>query len=550
MTNEWELAVFLHTIRLSLLRRSFEQGQYRIPKKHGNSHGKDPANFTSFLFKDQQYGLQRNDRNPILFQLKRTNLAEPPTEYAKIRDRTILDAWSHGLRDFGDDLPLCISTEIEGHDIETYFRRNSEISYYDLIARMPNGYFTGPEGKKWSPSPPRVGTLSMRATRFRARAGCLSWTVKGDSDAKNNYMLSLMPAMCEQTNSTRYFRDLTKQEQVDSEQGKGLRPNKARKEKREAAAMAASATGSGDDDGSDSEDDVDSNENPSVTDAAPRQGMQSPGDRGSVETSHQTPVSRKLADFHLQSPSVPHSDSRLHDQQVKRRRLPNDGSSAVNTDREPSLPDSVRVQRRGKAQSTRGRPSHTPSRKAIAREPSTSNTTHSMGRDAAAASNYPFLSLPKNSNGAESKFPNWFIEVAQDAFGVPEMFNPDSPEFQQETRECVMAGDYRYYAPVLDGKEADVEAISTVARALELSKMDYFAQTGRHPPRNLSTYGHESYASQFRRLNEMFVKEFEDEDSTRALYSLAPWKDGFAGWQQVLDTRGLKLWRRGEPGEF
>ena len=77
----------------------------------------------------------------------------------------------------------------------------------------------------------------MRATRFRLKAGCLSWNEKGDTAAKNAKMLSLMPASCQAKNSTRKFRDLTKQEQDACETAKGQRGNKARKSKRKINAL-------------------------------------------------------------------------------------------------------------------------------------------------------------------------------------------------------------------------------------------------------------------------------------------------------------------------
>lgn len=104
------------------------------------------------------------------------------------------------------------------------------------IARTPNGYYIGKQGQAWHAGPPRVGTLSMRATRWRPLAACLSWTEKGDTDAKIQYILSLMPQACQTANSTRDFRDLTKAEQKACETAKGQRSNKARKAKRAAKA--------------------------------------------------------------------------------------------------------------------------------------------------------------------------------------------------------------------------------------------------------------------------------------------------------------------------
>lgn len=159
-----------------------------------------------------------------------------PTGYVRDHGDIVLDAFDHGIRDFGNAMPLCLSTEIEGHDIETYKRRNMRIALYDIIARMPGGFWTGSLGQTWRDKPPRAGSVSMRATRFRLRAGCLTWNEKGDSDAKNAAMMMLMPPnvrkFCETNNSTNLFRDLSKPEQTRCETATGNRPGKASKANR------------------------------------------------------------------------------------------------------------------------------------------------------------------------------------------------------------------------------------------------------------------------------------------------------------------------------
>lgn len=107
-----------------------------IPKKHGNSHGLSPLNYTSFLAQDKSYGPSRDNRNHILFQLEPTTVGVEPTDYLRYEDKVVLDAYDHGIRDFGDAMPLCLSTELEGHDIETYKRRNSKMALYDLIGEI------------------------------------------------------------------------------------------------------------------------------------------------------------------------------------------------------------------------------------------------------------------------------------------------------------------------------------------------------------------------------------------------------------------------------
>ena len=53
--------------------------------------------------------------------------------YVMDNGRIVLDAFDHGLRNFGSQLPMYVSSELEGHDIEDYLRWNSEIFVYDLV---------------------------------------------------------------------------------------------------------------------------------------------------------------------------------------------------------------------------------------------------------------------------------------------------------------------------------------------------------------------------------------------------------------------------------
>jgi len=137
-TGSWVYATRLQSIRQRIIQQSLVQGNgqgYTFPKSHGNINGQNPSDYTSFLLKDQQYGEDRSNRNPILFQLRPTHDGQRPTGYVMDNGRIVLDAFDHGIRDFGDDLPLCLSSQIDGWDVETYLRRNLEISYYDIIGK-------------------------------------------------------------------------------------------------------------------------------------------------------------------------------------------------------------------------------------------------------------------------------------------------------------------------------------------------------------------------------------------------------------------------------
>ena len=106
------------------------------PKFHGNKHKRDPLNYTSFLAKDRDVGSDRAHRPDILFQIRTQVLhGVKPNGYAKWNGCIILDPFDHGLRNF-PELPLVLSSELGGCDIEYYYRQNAEIADYDLIGML------------------------------------------------------------------------------------------------------------------------------------------------------------------------------------------------------------------------------------------------------------------------------------------------------------------------------------------------------------------------------------------------------------------------------
>ena len=72
----------------------------------------------------------------------------------------------------------------------------------------------------------------MRATRFRLRAGLLSWEKKDGTDAKNQRILSLIPAQFKRLNSTKGWRDLNKEEMNQVKAGALHKPQQGPKAKR------------------------------------------------------------------------------------------------------------------------------------------------------------------------------------------------------------------------------------------------------------------------------------------------------------------------------
>ena len=106
------------------------------PKANGNRHKLEPLNYTAFLPKDKDVGTARAYRPDILFQIRPIQLhAVKPNGYVMYNGRIILDPFDHGLRNF-PELPVALSSELEGSDIEYYYRQNLEIADYDLIGML------------------------------------------------------------------------------------------------------------------------------------------------------------------------------------------------------------------------------------------------------------------------------------------------------------------------------------------------------------------------------------------------------------------------------
>ena len=101
---------------------------------YAKQKGYDATDVTTFLAKDQPYGSDRNNRDPLLFQITSTSIrGQRPTGYLKDGELVVLDAFNHGIRDFPLILPKCLSTNLGGSDIMNYFRQNQYITLYDLI---------------------------------------------------------------------------------------------------------------------------------------------------------------------------------------------------------------------------------------------------------------------------------------------------------------------------------------------------------------------------------------------------------------------------------
>lgn len=116
--------------------------------------------------------------------------------------RIVLDGNNHPVMLYLE-LPLTLSSKMDPWLIEAILRLNPKIGCHDLWARMP---------RSTVPSQKVANTLSVRASRFRHKAGLTSWSKRRGTNNNNKWLMSKYPVHCVQANSVEQFRDLTSAE--------------------------------------------------------------------------------------------------------------------------------------------------------------------------------------------------------------------------------------------------------------------------------------------------------------------------------------------------
>ena len=154
----------------------------------------------------------------------------PPT--GMVYDRKIvLDAQNYQVRDFYE-MPLTISTQIEGWFVEALIRLNPQIRYNDFIARMPGNL-------PWRAT---ANVLNMRASRWRMKNWCISWIKKGGTKAIRAYMWDKMTPEQQEENSTKGMGIPTAEEIKEIEGLNKGKFNRGKKGKGTQEAETSSAT--------------------------------------------------------------------------------------------------------------------------------------------------------------------------------------------------------------------------------------------------------------------------------------------------------------------
>lgn len=172
--------------------------------------GSLPGDITAYHPEQQNWGLKRHQRPEILHQYEKDGYKNP-TYVVPIwvhNGKIVLDHEDHPILAFRN-MPATISTKVEGFLQEAISREDSRIDVKDFRARM----MENPKGKTTKKSTrPSLSAISMRRSRFRWRAGYLSWTTRTGSQDIKDYLDALLPDTCKMNNTTKGFRDLKRSE--------------------------------------------------------------------------------------------------------------------------------------------------------------------------------------------------------------------------------------------------------------------------------------------------------------------------------------------------
>ena len=358
----------------------------------------------------------------------------------------------------------------------------------------------------------------MRATRFRALAGLVTWTNRDGSELKNLKILSMLPAACKDpsVNSTRAFRDLNKAERDSIENMKAM-PNRARKVKRDREELHRVVAKPEDEDtpiANEAEADWESFGKIETTHVPEeKQRSKRSAFRAQLSDNNKGFASRRRLVTYTESSEDELTlveDDKDKGCNLFNKKSPevedNDGSASSDMTKEveaPVIADEA--------------PKENP----------LDNTEPSMG--------IVLTNALQDRDTLNARLINARANANQIS---PTMEQEARAVFFAETREI----DYRYTPPDIEPDRAS-ENIAAVQQILDVCRMDYLQRTDELPPAYIAKrFKLESFSLQRTRLQEHLSKIWKGPGFTPQLYWLKGWKGGFKNWRSaVTDPRGQEL---------
>lgn len=221
--ENWRPAVYHHELRHKYAVQQNLFDRFDVARAMGNDH----YDVTTFLELWRHWRPSRKDgwqgvQADVLYRFERDEYPIPNYTPECLMDegRIVLDLDNHPVKDWRE-LPLCLSSALEGSDIETVRRINPGITLLDIRARMPKSTLTGPKKDRFTPLF-GLTALGNRTVRFRERNACPSWLERTGSDRLKDFVWSLMSQQQRNANSTQGLGMLTELQLAEfKEQTKG-----------------------------------------------------------------------------------------------------------------------------------------------------------------------------------------------------------------------------------------------------------------------------------------------------------------------------------------
>ena len=438
--------------------------------------------------------------------------------------------------------------------------------------------------------PPRVGTINQRAQRFRTRAACIAWCKREGTRAKNDMILSIIPDKCKDpaVNSTKNFRELTKAE-VDlvEKKNQGTMPARVRSKNKRRAKDSDDDEGNGDRSGDDAS--HTDNEWALASIETPQESVESGRIRAHPTTSSRTlPKQNSLLakpPTTIESPDMPSRMTLRSRKPVPPPAPSSDEDSRASVDSPQYTPVGRTTARRETG--TKSCPPKTATETSPSLHEEAESSTAGRKRrhqtdDITASDEEEFERRARPHEITETPHLNYYVArrarmqqapdtsleelksalEAHNAWTMDDArrkrqqarpahlgFDPDLDDaFIAETQQGILEGDYRYMAPSDHGwKEEDKLAIQ---RALELTKIQFCDLKGDCVPGDLAEFMYESYASQWRRIQDYFEATWTIFSTPTVLYRLPKWRNGFSKWRVPKnDTFGRSLMEQLKMGE-
>ena len=211
--EQWKAAVYHWQLRQYYIAQQDPQDQFDVERAKGN----DPEDITTYLKLWKHWQPSRKDgwhgaQAEVLYRFDRKGYPVPNSTpgYLMHNGMIVLDLDSNPVKDW-PELPLCLSSALEGSDIETVRRLNPNITLQDFRARMPKDILKGPRKDSVKPLA-GLTALGNRTTRFRERNACPSWIDRTGSDHLRDLVWDMMSEGQRRANTTRGLRMLTQLE--------------------------------------------------------------------------------------------------------------------------------------------------------------------------------------------------------------------------------------------------------------------------------------------------------------------------------------------------